>query len=286
MYRAKREGAHYQHYEAFNDTLSPELLVLEVELRTAIDTGGLMLYYQPIVDLHTLEVLGVEALVRWDHPQRGLLGPGQFIPVAEEGGFIRALDRWVVRRAITQMNEWATDAPPQVAINLSMRSLHDRSLVAYIAACLRSSGVAATQVTIEITESAVMHDVGVTRQVLEELQALGLRIALDDFGTEYASLRHLKALPVHALKIDSTFVHGLGRDAADEAIACAVLALGQGLHLDVIAEGVTNEQQRTWLLATGCRHAQGFGLAEPCPAAQIPQLRVRNAVLEAIEAPV
>lgn len=273
MYRAKREGAHYQHYEAFVDTLSPELLMLEVELREAITNDGLVLYYQPIVDLQTLHVVGVEALIRWEHPQRGLLGPSQFIPVAEEGGFIRALDRWVVRRAIAQMHEWAADAPSHVAVNLSMRSLHDRNLAPYIAECLRESGVTAAQLSIEITESAMMDDLAMTRQVLGELQVLGLHVALDDFGTEYASLRHLKALPVHALKIDSTFVQGIGRDAADEAIARAVLALGHGLQLDVIAEGVTNEPQRTWLLATGCRYAQGFGLAEPRPAAQIPQLR-------------
>jgi EAL domain-containing protein (putative c-di-GMP-specific phosphodiesterase class I) len=234
MYHAKREGGGYHHYESHSDVHSPEQFTLEAELRHAIDTDGLILYYQPIVDLLTGAMVGVEALVRWPHPQRGLLAPGHFIPVAEE-------------------------------------RLHDRSLVGYITSCLRNSKVSPAQVTLEITESAAMHDVQVTQQVLEELQALGLQIALDDFGTEYASLRHLKALPVNALKIDSTFVRGVGSDAGDEAIARAVLALGQGLQLEVIAEGVEHEAQRNWLIAAGCRIGQGFGLGLPSPAEQILQ---------------
>jgi diguanylate cyclase (GGDEF)-like protein/PAS domain S-box-containing protein len=269
MYRAKRDGGHYHRYEPQLDTFSPELFVLDAELRQAIESDGLTLYYQPIVDLATHELVGVEALVRWQHPTRGLLGPGEFIPVAEERGLIRALDRWVLRRAIEQMSEWGSAAPPRVAVNLSMRSLHDRGLVQYVEACLRSSGVSPSCVTIEITESAAMHDVRVTRQVLDELHILGIRIALDDFGTEYASLRHLKALPVHALKIDSTFVQGLGTDAGDEAVARAVLALGHGLQLDVVAEGLTTEQQRAWLEAAGCRYAQGFGIATPRPPTSV-----------------
>jgi diguanylate cyclase (GGDEF)-like protein/PAS domain S-box-containing protein len=277
MYRAKRDGGHFHRYEPQLDALSPELFVLDAELRQAIESDGLTLHYQPIVDLATQEVVGVEALVRWHHPERGLLGPGDFIPVAEERGLIRALDRWVLRQAIEQMRAWGPAAPRHLAVNLSMRSLHDRGLVQYVAMCLRSSGVAPERVTIEITESAAMHDVRVTRQVLEELHVLGVRIALDDFGTEYASLRHLKALPVHALKIDSTFVQGLGNDTGDEAIARAVLALGHGLQLDVVAEGLTSDQQRAWLEAAGCRYAQGFGLGTPCPPAEVPHLHHHDA---------
>jgi diguanylate cyclase (GGDEF)-like protein len=239
---------------------------VELQLRDAIEHGGLLLHYQPEVDLRTGRLLAVEALVRWNHPQRGLLVAGEFIKVAEDTGLIADLGRWVLAEACQQMSAWRTQYPSlnmQMRVNVSPAQLATRNIVGLVEQCLTDNSLPGALLCLEITEHAVVADVEQTVGVLNELKALGVSLAIDDFGTGYSSMSQLKRLPVDALKIDQTFVAGLGIDAGDQAIVDTTVRLAASFGLDVIGEGVETTQMAHELLRLGCHRAQGFLLCRP-----------------------
>lgn len=266
MYRAKIDGDCYRFYDPTLSAFSRERLQLEDELRRAIARDELTLHYQPIFDLRTSRRVGAEALVRWKHPTRGLLMPGAFVPLAEECGLISQLDRWVLLAALRQLAGWAAAGlTVNISINLSARTLHDRDLVQYAGECLLETGAPPERAVLEVTESAVMHDRETASRALDELKRLGMRIALDDFGSGHAALAYLKWLPVDEIKIDRSFVQGIGHDPRDEGVVRAIVAMSEGLRVDVVAEGITEVAQQEWLQSIGCFLGQGYGLAYPAP---------------------
>ncbi len=267
MYTAKLGHEGFALYDASRDQYSPRRLALLGDLREAIAEGQLRLYYQPKADLQTGLVKSVEALVRWQHPTLGLIPPDQFIPLAEQTGLIEPLTHWVVETAIEQCRHWLDGGRElRVAVNLSMRNLRDTNLPDTIESLLAQYRVPPHLLCCEITESAVMGDAEHTIQVLNCLFALGVRIAIDDYGTGYASLSYLKRLLANELKIDRAFVQHVTTDQSDQAIVGSTVNMAHNLGMLVVAEGV--EDQATWdLLETlGCDIAQGYYLSRPIPA--------------------
>ncbi len=235
---------------------------LEYELRVALSSGRLELYFQPEVDMVTGAVLGVEALARWPHPSRGLLAAGAFVELAEQTGLVDELGRWVLDEAVSTLAGWRDLHPELVMrVNVSAMQLARPELVGDVGAILDSAAVPPHQVCLEITETAIMTDIGRSMDVLAELHRLGVRLAIDDFGTGFSSLAHLKRFPVQLLKIDRTFVDDLG-DAEGRAIVASVLGLASSLGLAVIAEGVETDEQRRALVELGCTRAQGHLFSE------------------------
>jgi diguanylate cyclase (GGDEF)-like protein len=238
---------------------------LEAELRDGIAAGELVLYYQPTVVLGTGDVSGVEALVRWQHPTHGLMYPDQFIPLAEESGLVVPLGRWVLQEACRQGRVWQEDGPLTIAVNVSARQLADDSFVAEVAGILDETGLPATTLVLELTETILMLDVDRVVPRLEALRALGVRLAIDDFGTGYSSLSYLRHFPVDIIKIDRSFVAEL--PAGETSLAATILRLGQSLDLEVIAEGIEEEVQAQALGDLDCVLGQGYLYARPMPAA-------------------
>ncbi|MDB5075261.1 MAG: hypothetical protein JWO42_1440 [Chloroflexi bacterium] len=266
MYAAKRGQLGQALYEPTQDQHNPERLARIAELREAIERGTLALHYQPQVDLVSGCVCGAEALVRWAHPVHGPIAPDQFIPLAEQTGLIAPLTDWVLAEAIRQCREWQrVGIVLGVSVNLSMWNLHDPALPERIAGLLRGNGLSPAWLRLELTETALMADTERTLDVLARLSALGLRLAVDDFGAGYSGLAYLKKLPVDELKIDKGFVREMATDATDTAIVASTVALGHALGLRVVAEGV--EDQATWdlLAGMGCDEAQGYHIARPLP---------------------
>ncbi|MGN6360977.1 MAG: putative bifunctional diguanylate cyclase/phosphodiesterase, partial [Thermomicrobiales bacterium] len=237
-----------------------------------------VLYYQPQVDLASGRIVGAEALIRWRHPARGLVPPGDFIPLAEETGLINPLGWWTLEEACRQARRWqerprARHAPPlRVAVNLSARQFQEPHLSAQVGAILDRVGLEPRLLQLEITESAVMEDAAATIATLRDLKALGVALAIDDFGTGYSSLSYLKRFPVDTLKIDRAFVTGLGCETEDDAIARTIIGLADILGLTVTAEGVETSAQRARLAALNCGHAQGYYFGRPAPASVFDQL--------------
>jgi diguanylate cyclase (GGDEF)-like protein/PAS domain S-box-containing protein len=271
MYRAKEQGP--GRCEVFDHAMRSRLLerlASETELRRAIDGDELRLFYQPIVAIADGSVHAVEALVRWEHPVRGLVGPDEFIPIAEDSGLILGLGRWVLAEACRQAAEWRAawgDASaPAVSVNLSARQLADRDLVEYVAATLSESGLAPERLGLEITETLLMHEVDAAIETLRALRALGVSLHLDDFGTGYSSLSYLKRFPLDGLKLDRSFIAGLGANTQESAIVAAVIEMARALGMTVIAEGVETEEQLASLRDLGCELAQGYYFARPMPA--------------------
>jgi diguanylate cyclase (GGDEF)-like protein/PAS domain S-box-containing protein len=267
MYQAKRAGTGVALYSAADDEHRPDRLALLGELRNAIDNDELLLHYQPKLDLRDGKLIGVEALVRWQHPQRGFMPPMEFIPLAEQTGLIHPLSRWVLEAALKQHQAWrrvGIDVP--VAVNLSRRTLHDPQLPAMVADALARWDVAAGALVLEITESSLMADPVRAGENLSQLRGLGVRISIDDFGTGYSSLASLKNLSVDELKIDQSFVQAMASDASSRAIVRAIIDLADALKLRVVAEGV--EDRATWdvLAGLGCEIAQGYFLSRPLAA--------------------
>ncbi|MGQ0521329.1 MAG: putative bifunctional diguanylate cyclase/phosphodiesterase [Actinomycetota bacterium] len=268
MYRAKERGR--DRIEVFDAAIRARLLErLEMEqaLRRALQHGELRLHYQPIVRAADNELLGVEALVRWEHPDRGLVAPADFIPLAEESGLITRIGRWVLIEACSQLGRWQ-DADPQLAaltigVNLSARQFTDPGIVAIVAEALHRAGIAPGALTLEITESVLMEEVEATADTLRALKELGVGLSIDDFGTGYSSLSYLKRFPVDSLKIDRSFVDGLGIDSEDHAIVNAVVSLAHALGLDVVGEGVETEVQLRELRRLGCDAVQGYLVGHP-----------------------
>ncbi len=270
MYVAKRAGSGCSLYSPDEDTHSPNRLALVGELRHAAELGQFELHYQPKVEMASLRVTGVEALVRWRHPRHGLLAPDEFIPLAEHSGLIRALGLWVIEAALRQSRLWSDQGLDlKVAVNLSMRSLHDPQLPETLAGLLQGLGVVAGRLQVEITESTLMGDPERAQSVLGALAAMGVELSIDDFGTGYSSLSYLRRLPVRELKIDKSFVLDMACDLNAAVIVRSTADLGHNLGLSVVAEGV--EDRRTWQMAAdmGCDLAQGHLIGRPQPAASL-----------------
>jgi excisionase family DNA binding protein len=222
------------------------------------------------VSLHRRRIVGVEALVRWQHPERGMVSPAEFIPVAEDTGLIVPLGRWVLDAACRQLAEWQTDI--YVSVNLSGRQLGVPGLADEIEATLQRTGIAPAQLALELTESVLMEETSSPAAVLERLHGLGVQVLLDDFGTGYSSLNHVKRFPLHGLKVDRSFIAGLPDDESDRAMLRAILSMAAALDLAVLAEGIETLEQASWLAGMDCDVAQGFGLARPAPAEAIEAL--------------
>lgn len=269
MYAAKASGRNALRF--FDPTMQASVLQradLEQELREALRQGQMVLFYQAQVD-ESGSVLGAEALLRWRHPSRGLVGPADFIPMAEQTGLIVTLGQWVLEQACAQLARW--QALPEMAaltlsINVSARQFRQPDFVAGVLAAVRRHEVQATRLKLELTESVLLHDVDDVIAKMADLQAFGVGFALDDFGTGYSSLAYIKRLPIEQLKIDKSFVRDLLTDSNDAAIAQAIIALAQKLQLSVMAEGVETAEQRNWLIQHGCLMFQGYLFARPVPA--------------------
>ncbi len=269
MYAAKRQEVGYVLYDPTRDPYDPGALLLVGDLRRAIEAGELVLHYQPRLHLATGRRDGVEALVRWEHPQHGLLAPGQFVPLAEHARLIRPLSRWVLSAAVQQCTAWRRQGlAVQVVVNLSVQDLHDPGLERAIVGVLERWGADPSWLAVEITESSIMTHPEHAMQAIARLHALGIRTAIDDFGTGYSSLAYLKHLRLDELKIDRSFVRDMLRSHSDAIIVQAVVDLGHRLGLQVVAEGVEDGETLAALTRLGCDYAQGYYLSPPMPPDQ------------------
>src|SRR3954447_19088175 len=268
LYRAKADGrGTFRSFEPGTDARLQARRLLELDLRKALAAGELELHYQPLVDLRTGAVSALEALLRWRHPARGLVPPGEFVPLAEEVGLIVPVGEWVLARACADAAGWPGGG--RGAVNLSAAQFRGRELVAAVVGALAAAGLAPARLELEITETVLLRDGEATLATLRELRALGVRIAMDDFGTGYSSLGYLRSFPSDKIKIDRCFVRDLGASADCEAIVRAVTGLGGSLGIATTAEGVETEEQLERLRAEGCDEAQGFHLGRPMPAAEV-----------------
>ena len=267
MYEAKRSRARIETYDFDRDPYSPERLSLLAELRRALDEDELVLHYPPKISLNTGAVIGVEALVRWEHPQRGLLGPGEFVPLAERTGMVADLTRWVLDRAVGQCAAWrAAGLDLPVAVNLAAGNIVDSALPEFAAATLERYGVPGNRLECEISEHTVMSDPHRAGDVLGSLRDLGVRLSLDDFGKGQSSLSYLKRLPLDEVKIDRSFIMGMADDDDDAAIVRSTIDLARHLGLEVVAEGVETEEIVDGLRDLRCDIAQGFHFSRPLPS--------------------
>ncbi len=277
MYRAKEGGrARCVLFDAAMRANAMRRLQVERELRHALDREELALHYQPVINLHSGEIAGLEALVRWQHPDRGLLDPAEFVSIAEDSGLIEPIGRWVQERACLQILEWheqRPDARPfDVAVNLSARQVAHRDLPATVAEIIARTGIDPIHLRLEITESVLVEESATAIASLEELNEIGVRLVLDDFGTGYSSLAYLNRFPFHALKIDRSFVDALGIEQERTAIVEAIIGMARALSLEVIAEGVENEVQLAELRRLGCDYAQGHLFHAAMPATDVSRL--------------
>jgi len=270
LYAAKRARSGYALYDPAANDHSPARLARVSELRQAIAAGALALHYQPKMDIAADRIYGVEALVRWPHPEHGLIPPDAFIPLAEQTGLIVPLTRWVLGEALRQCRVWRqAGLDLDVAVNLSMWNLRDAELPDTVAALLRAHDVPPAALRLELTESAIMGDAARALHVLTRLHGLGVRLSVDDFGTGYSSLAYLKRLPVDEIKIDRSFVRGLAEDATDATLVASVIGLGHSLGLTVVAEGMEDAAALAVLERLGCDLAQGYYVSRPLPAADL-----------------
>lgn len=272
MYKAKEAGKNNcQFYAKGMNATAVNYLLLENDLRRAVEQEQLVLYYQPQVDLKTGDMIGVEALVRWQHPERGLVSPAHFIPLAEETGLIVPIGEWVLREACRQQKLWleAGKYVGKIAVNLSPRQFRQKNFPGKVEAILNDIGLEAKHLELEITESCAMEHAGETITQLKQLNQMGMFLAIDDFGTGYSSLAYLQRFPIQKLKIDRSFVNDLNDDDNDAAIAKSIIGLAHNMKMRVVAEGVENEQQAEWLRTMGCDQAQGFLYAKPMTATQL-----------------
>jgi EAL domain-containing protein (putative c-di-GMP-specific phosphodiesterase class I) len=269
MYQAKQQGRNgYRFYSAEMNTEALEALTMSNSLRMALERNELILHYQPRIELASGRITGMEALVRWQHPERGMIPPGKFIPLAEETGMIEAIGEWVLRTACRQAKAWqdAGLSAVAVAVNISARQFRHDHFAQRIAAILSETELEARFLEVEITESMMMQDHERTERVLAELHMMGITIAVDDFGTGYSSLAYLKRFPIDCLKIDQSFVRDLPGNLDDLAITKAIITLAKSLKLEAIAEGVETVAQHAFLASCGCDEAQGYLFSKPLPA--------------------
>ncbi|MCG3114895.1 MAG: EAL domain-containing protein [Candidatus Manganitrophus sp. SA1] len=270
MYVAKENKKGYAFYSAEIDRHSPRRLALLGELRNAIESNQLFLHYQPKIHLKTGRITGVEALVRWQHPEYGIVPPDQFISIAEHSGLIKPLTLWVIKTALYQSKAWHQEGRLfNMAVNLSARNLEDAYLPGQIAELLKTSGVTASSLELEITESALMVNPFHALEILTRLNKIGVQLSIDDFGTGYSSLGYLKRLPVNQIKIDKSFVKDMATDEDDAIIVRSTIELSHNLGLKVIAEGVESQPILDKLAALGCDSVQGYFISRPIPAHEL-----------------
>jgi diguanylate cyclase (GGDEF)-like protein len=275
MYLAKEDGKNgFRFFNSAARTQSIERLTLETNLRHALERNELSLHYQPKVDLTTGQITGLEALLRWTHPDRGMLPPMQFIPLAEEIGLIVPIGRWVLREACAQNMAWQHQGLPVVsmAVNLSPRQFADEHLLRDVDDALRDSGMEPALLQLEVTESMVMQNVPRAVKLLDAIQSRGIRLAIDDFGTGYSSMSLMKQFPIDTIKIDRSFVRDLPNVSEDKAIAQAIISMGKALGMTIVAEGVETAEQEAFLRDHACDEMQGFLFSKPVPAEGIPDL--------------
>jgi EAL domain-containing protein (putative c-di-GMP-specific phosphodiesterase class I) len=272
MYRAKHEGrATWRFFAAGMQQRSARHLQLEAALRRAPERQELLLHYQPQLSADGSQVVGVEALLRWRHPEFGMISPAEFIPLAESSGQIVPIGEWVLRTAIGQLKSWldAGLAPMVVAVNLSAVQFRHPGLPDIVQRALADAGLPAQWLELELTESATANPAAAIG-MMDALHALGVRLSLDDFGTHYSSLSHLKRFPLHTLKIDQSFVRDIDTDPDDRAIVNAIIQMARALNLQTLAEGVETDAQHQYLRREGCDLVQGYRFCRPIEAAEIP----------------
>ena len=268
LYRAKSDGrGTFRFFEPAMDLQMQTRRVMEQDLRKALPAGEFELHYQPVVNLASKEISGFEALIRWNHPAKGLISPATFIPLAEEIGFIVPMGEWVIRQACATAAQWPDKL--HVAVNISAIQFRSPGLMQVIVSALAASGLAPTRLEIEITESVLLHNKEATLAVLHQLRALGIRIAMDDFGTGYSSLTYLQSFPFDKIKIDRSFVKNITEDSSSLTIVRAVAALANGMGMTATAEGVETAEQLHSIASEGCTEMQGFLFSKPLPAAEI-----------------
>jgi diguanylate cyclase (GGDEF)-like protein/PAS domain S-box-containing protein len=279
MYKAKETGKNnFQFYAPTMNMLAFEQMELENELRKALERQEFVLYYQPQVNVSTGKIIGMEALIRWQHPDKGLLAPGHFISIAEENGMIVPIGEWVLRQACHDCKSWqAAGLPPiRVAVNLSLIQFQKNNLCETVTNILEETGLDPQYLELEITESIAMQNTDQVIQKLEELVNLGIEISIDDFGTGFSSLSYLKKFPIHKLKIDRSFVSDITTDPDDASIVSAIIAMALSLKLDLIVEGVETKEQQNYLHELGCHEMQGFLFSRPVPGTTVTSLLSRG----------
>ena len=268
LYRAKSDGRGvYRFFEPEMDALMQARRALELDLRKAIAQGDFELYYQPIVDISTRHVRGFEALIRWRHPQRGMVLPLDFIPLAEETGLIIPLGEWVLRQACKEAAGWP--GLVDVAVNLSPVQFKNKNLVTAVMMALSAAGLAPSRLELEITKSVLLQESEATLAMLHQLRSFGVKISMDDFGTGYSSLGYLRTFPFDKIKIDRSFIRGMSDEGESLAIVRAVAAMGRSLGIVTTAEGVETSEQFERLKVEGCTQAQGYYFSPPRPAAEV-----------------
>lgn len=269
LYKAKRSGgANYQFFTADLHELAASRLALESNLRRAIHNEEFLLHYQPRVSVDSLAITGLEALVRWQHPQLGLISPSEFIPLAEDTGLIVPIGEWVLRAACLQGRRWIEQGfpPIPIAVNISARQFHDRDLSQTVIRILEETGFSPKCLELELTESSIMQNEEFAASMLNQLKSMGINISIDDFGTGFSSLASLKRLPIDALKIDQSFVREATTDPDDAALVMAIITLGHNLRLKVVAEGVETDDQLRFLQLLRCDEIQGYFFSKPVPS--------------------
>jgi diguanylate cyclase (GGDEF)-like protein len=273
--QSKQRGSkQYQFYSPEMNIRLQERFSLESGLHDALARNELSVYYQPLVCLATGKIVGLEALVRWQHPEKGLISPEKFIPIAESNGSIVSIGEWVLRTACAQARVWQRDGKPslRISVNLSARQFEQSDLVEVVSKILQETQLSAADLELEVTESALMTDIQRSIDTLNQLRTLGISIALDDFGTGYSSLNYLNRFPINMLKIDRSFVQNLTSNSDSAAITDAIIALAQSLKLNITAEGIETQEQLHYLQGRGCNEGQGFYFSYPVPAAEMSQL--------------
>jgi EAL domain-containing protein (putative c-di-GMP-specific phosphodiesterase class I) len=286
MYHAKEHGRNnFQFFEEEMNSRAVERQSMESGLRLALERGEFRLVYQPKVNLETGEITGVEALVRWLRPDRGLIPPDQFIPVAEDSGLMVPIGRWVLREACRQGRKWQDSqlAFERLSVNVSANEFRHKDFVAGVRTTLAETGFEPGRLDLELTEGVLMNDVETTTSVLQAIRAIGVHLAVDDFGTGYSSLSYLQRFPIDVLKIDQSFVRQISSDPNDTALVRAIIDMGKNLKQRVIAEGIETQEQLAFLQARHCAEGQGYLFSAPLPPQQCADLiraRVPQAVVQ------
>jgi diguanylate cyclase (GGDEF)-like protein/PAS domain S-box-containing protein len=284
MYHAKEGGCNnFQFFKPEMNRQAVERQSLEGSLRHAVDRGEFLLHYQPKINLFTGQITGAEALIRWQHPDRGLVSPSQFVPIAEDCGLILPIGRWVLREACKQAREWQDAGLPfqRVSVNVSATEFRAKTFLEDVGTILRETGLEARYLDLELTEGVLMQNAKSTASVLRDLKSMGVQLAVDDFGTGYSSLSYLRQFPIDVLKIDQSFVHQISDDPNDSAIVRAIIDMGKNLKQRVIAEGIETQEQLGLLQSWHCAEGQGYLFSRPVPGAQFAQL-LRSGITETV----
>ncbi|MGZ4980810.1 MAG: EAL domain-containing protein [Methylobacter sp.] len=271
MYEAKRNGRNtYRHYVSGMDVYSLDRMTLETDLRMALERNEFVLFYQPQIDLSTGKMVGNEALIRWQHPERGLLSPIHFIEITEETGLIIPIGKWVLQQSCRQHMLWVESGlePMSISVNISAMQFYQTGFCEMVKSIIADSGMQPTFLELELTESLFMHDVDVVLKTLHTLHDLGVKLAIDDFGTGYSNLGYLKMFPIDKLKIDQSFIRHLEREPVNVDIVKAIAALGKSMSLELVAEGVETDDELTLVKSSGCDSVQGYRYSKPLPADQ------------------